>query len=273
MNISKANSIESLIQQIGLKSAAAGGIYTWLDSTCDRVFTVDQWIVCSLLIRYSQVPCRLLGSEAEADGFRCCERRTESRSTSLRENPRSCSSSRRLFDGRKLENATCSGGERRCRSNERATGSTDRSSRTSRRWSRIQSHYLDETCGNIEQRSRHSCRWCATRRDVHLLRWILHPHVSRESDQQMEVNNRFHQGIDERVSKSSQNASRVPYPCERIFNHCPSWSTMLILLNGDGCVLHISWRTESLAGWIKAFQLIRHRTRMRLFSSTVSVGH
>jgi hypothetical protein len=45
MNISKANSIESLIQQIGLKSAAAGGIYTWLDSQCDRVFDMDQSIV------------------------------------------------------------------------------------------------------------------------------------------------------------------------------------------------------------------------------------
>ena len=32
MKISKANSIENLIQQITLKSAAAGGIYTWLDS-------------------------------------------------------------------------------------------------------------------------------------------------------------------------------------------------------------------------------------------------
>ncbi|UJR10317.1 hypothetical protein I4U23_014523 [Adineta vaga] len=33
MNISKTNNIESLIQQIALKSAAAGGIYTWLDNT------------------------------------------------------------------------------------------------------------------------------------------------------------------------------------------------------------------------------------------------
>ncbi len=33
MQISKANNIENLIQQITVKSAAAGGIYTWLDST------------------------------------------------------------------------------------------------------------------------------------------------------------------------------------------------------------------------------------------------
>ncbi|CAF3576543.1 unnamed protein product [Rotaria sordida] len=33
MKISKTNSIESLIQQITVKSAAAGGIYTWLDNT------------------------------------------------------------------------------------------------------------------------------------------------------------------------------------------------------------------------------------------------
>ena len=33
MKISKANGIENLIQQIAVKSAAAGGIYTWLDST------------------------------------------------------------------------------------------------------------------------------------------------------------------------------------------------------------------------------------------------
>ena len=32
MKISKADSIENLIQQIAMKSAAAGGIYTWLDS-------------------------------------------------------------------------------------------------------------------------------------------------------------------------------------------------------------------------------------------------
>ncbi len=32
MQISKANNIENLIQQITVKSAAAGGIYTWLDS-------------------------------------------------------------------------------------------------------------------------------------------------------------------------------------------------------------------------------------------------
>lgn len=32
MKISKTDSIESLIQQITIKSAAAGGIYTWLDS-------------------------------------------------------------------------------------------------------------------------------------------------------------------------------------------------------------------------------------------------
>ena len=32
MKISKTNSTESLIQQITVKSAAAGGIYTWLDS-------------------------------------------------------------------------------------------------------------------------------------------------------------------------------------------------------------------------------------------------
>jgi hypothetical protein len=32
MKISKTDSIESLIQQIAVKSAAAGGIYTWLDS-------------------------------------------------------------------------------------------------------------------------------------------------------------------------------------------------------------------------------------------------
>lgn len=32
MKISKANNIENLIQQIAMKSAAAGGIYTWLDS-------------------------------------------------------------------------------------------------------------------------------------------------------------------------------------------------------------------------------------------------
>jgi hypothetical protein len=35
MKISKANSIENLIQQITVKSAAAGGIYTWLDSNID----------------------------------------------------------------------------------------------------------------------------------------------------------------------------------------------------------------------------------------------
>ncbi|CAF2793398.1 unnamed protein product [Rotaria sp. Silwood2] len=33
MKISKTDSIESLIQQIAVKSAAAGGIYTWLDNT------------------------------------------------------------------------------------------------------------------------------------------------------------------------------------------------------------------------------------------------
>ncbi|CAF5123740.1 unnamed protein product, partial [Rotaria sp. Silwood1] len=33
MKISKTDSIESLIQQITVKSAAAGGIYTWLDNT------------------------------------------------------------------------------------------------------------------------------------------------------------------------------------------------------------------------------------------------
>ena len=32
MKVSKANSTENLIQQITVKSAAAGGIYTWLDS-------------------------------------------------------------------------------------------------------------------------------------------------------------------------------------------------------------------------------------------------
>ncbi len=32
MKISKANNIENLIQQITVKSAAAGGIYIWLDS-------------------------------------------------------------------------------------------------------------------------------------------------------------------------------------------------------------------------------------------------
>ncbi len=32
MKISKADSIERLIQEIAVKSAAAGGIYTWLDS-------------------------------------------------------------------------------------------------------------------------------------------------------------------------------------------------------------------------------------------------
>lgn len=32
MKISKGNNIENLIQQITVKSAAAGGIYTWLDS-------------------------------------------------------------------------------------------------------------------------------------------------------------------------------------------------------------------------------------------------
>ena len=32
MNISKSDSTESLIRQIAMKSAAAGGIYTWLDS-------------------------------------------------------------------------------------------------------------------------------------------------------------------------------------------------------------------------------------------------
>jgi hypothetical protein len=32
MKISKANTMENLIHQITVKSAAAGGIYTWLDS-------------------------------------------------------------------------------------------------------------------------------------------------------------------------------------------------------------------------------------------------
>lgn len=32
MKVSKAENIENLIQQIAMKSAAAGGIYTWLDS-------------------------------------------------------------------------------------------------------------------------------------------------------------------------------------------------------------------------------------------------
>jgi len=32
MKVSKADSTENLIQQITVKSAAAGGIYTWLDS-------------------------------------------------------------------------------------------------------------------------------------------------------------------------------------------------------------------------------------------------
>ncbi len=38
MKISKANNIENLIQQITVKSAAAGGIYTWLDSKIKSLF-------------------------------------------------------------------------------------------------------------------------------------------------------------------------------------------------------------------------------------------
>jgi hypothetical protein len=49
MKISKTNSMESLIQQITVKSAAAGGIYTWLDSKIS-FFLIHKDV---LLIRYA----------------------------------------------------------------------------------------------------------------------------------------------------------------------------------------------------------------------------
>jgi hypothetical protein len=40
MKIAKTERIESLIQQITVKSAAAGGIYTWLDSKICLIFEI-----------------------------------------------------------------------------------------------------------------------------------------------------------------------------------------------------------------------------------------
>lgn len=56
MKISKAEHIEGLIQQITVKSAAAAGIYTWLDSkNASRSCLKPNLCLMVLFLRYVEV--------------------------------------------------------------------------------------------------------------------------------------------------------------------------------------------------------------------------
>lgn len=71
MKVSKANSMDNLIQQITVKSAAAGGIYTWLDSK--QILFIPRIILRYFPFRYIEIPHGVLGSETQANGSRCRE--------------------------------------------------------------------------------------------------------------------------------------------------------------------------------------------------------